>query len=318
MQFSKKQIIWGSIIITIGIIIFFVTTNKKDAVLPNTTTIKRGDVIQEVSVTGRVKSSSAVELAFEKSGRVSSVYALVGERVEVGKLLAEVESSSARGSLMEAEARLAELNRGARPEEITVKRAELAKYTQDLDNAYSGVTDILNDAFTKADDALHTKTTGIFSGYKNTSYKYTFSVCDSQLAGDSESLRQTTEIDFDSWRGEIAGFPLSPSKSDFTDALNRGSEHIGLTFSLLESISRALSLDCTVTNTSLDTYRANINTARVNVTTALSTVNTKKQTIATLLLTVAKVKYELALLLAGTANEVITAQEARVLQVQFR
>ena len=316
MQVSKKQIIWGSIIIAVGIIIFFVTTNKKDAVLPNTTTIKRGDVIQEVSVTGRVKSSSAVELAFEKSGRVSSVYALVGERVEVGKLLAEVESSSARGSLMEAEARLAELNRGARPEEITVKRAELAKYTQDLDNAYSGVTDILNDAFTKADDALHTKTTGIFSGYKNTSYKYTFSVCDSQLAGDSESLRQTTEIDFDSWRGEIAGFPLSPSKSDFTDALNRGSEHIGLTFSLLESISRALSLDCTVTNTSLDTYRANINTARVNVTTALSTVNTKKQTIATLLLTVAKVKDELALLLAGTANEVITAQEARVLSAR--
>ncbi|HAS84538.1 MAG TPA: hypothetical protein DCS23_00470 [Candidatus Yonathbacteria bacterium] len=316
MQFSKKQIIWGSIIIAVGTIIFFVATNKKDAVLPNTTTIKRGDVIQEVSVTGRVKSTSAVDLGFEKSGRVAGIYAKVGDRVLADELLGEVESSSARGSIMEAEARLAELNRGARPEELTVKRAELAKYTQDLDNAYNGITDILNDAFTKADDALHTKTTGIFSGYKNTSYKYTFSVCDSQLAGNSESLRQTAEIDFDSWRGEIAGFPLSPSKNDFADALNRGSEHIGLTFSLLESIGRALSLDCTVTNTSLDTYRSNINTARTNITTALSNVNTKKQSITTLTLTLAKAKDELALLEAGTAREVITAQEARLLSAR--
>lgn len=316
MQISQKQFIWVGIIVAIGAVVFFVVTNKKDAVPPNTTTIKRGDVIQEVSVTGRVKSTTAVDLAFEKSGRVAGVYAQVGGRIEAGSLLAEVESSSARGSLMEAEARLSELIRGARPEELTVKKAELAKYTQDLDNAYNGIPDILNDAFTKADDSLHTKTTGIFSGFKTSAYKYTFSVCDSQLAGNSESLRQTVEIDFDTWRGEIATFPISPSKIDLTSAINRGSKHLEIVFSILESISRALSLDCTITNTALDTYRTNINTARTNITTALSTVNTKKQTIATLLLTVAKVKDELSLLEAGTASEVINAQEARVLSAR--
>lgn len=269
-----------------------------------------------MSVTGRVKSTSAVDLGFEKSGRVAGVYTSVGKHVEIRSLLAEVESSSARGSLLEAEARLSELKRGSRPEELAVKKAELAKYTQDLDNAYNGVTDILNDAFTKADDSLHTKTTGIFSGFKTSSYKYTFSVCDSQLAGNSESIRQTAEIDFDAWRTENGIFALSPTKADFSNALNRGSKHLEVIQSLFESISRALSLDCTITNTSLDTYRTNLNTARINITTALSNVNAKKQAIATLALTVAKVKDELSLLEAGTASEVISAQEARVLSAR--
>ena len=316
MQLSKKQLIWGSVTIAVGIIIFFVATSEKDASLPNTTTIKRGDVIQEVSVTGRVQSTSAVDLGFEKSGRVAGVYTSVGKHVEAGSLLAEVESSSARASLMETEARLSELARGSRPEELAVKRAELAKYTQDLDNAYSGVTDILNDTFTKADDALHTKTTGIFSGYKTSSYKYTFSVCDSQLAGNSEFARQSAELDFDAWRAENSAFPVSPSKTDLSNALNNASNHLSVTLALFESISRALSLDCTVTNTALDTYRANINTARTNVATALSNVNTKKQSIATLTLTLAKAKDELALLEAGTASEVLSAQEARVLSAR--
>lgn len=316
MQLSKKQLVSIGIVIAIAIGGYFFFTSKKTAVLPNTVAIKRGNVIQEVSVTGRVKSTSAVDLGFEKSGRVAGVYARVGEHVEMGKLLAEVESSSARGSLMEAEARLSELKRGSRPEELAVKKAELAKYTQDLDNAYNGVTDILNDAFTKADDALHTKTTGIFSGFKTSSYKYTFSVCDSQLAGNGESIRQTTEIDFDAWRTENETFTLSPTKTDFTNALNRGGKHLEAIQTLFESVSRALSLDCTITNTSLDTYRTNLNTARTNITTALSNVNSKKQAISTLALTVAKVKDELSLLEAGTASEVISAQEARVLSAR--
>lgn len=316
MQLSKKQIIWGSIIVAVGIIIFFVATSGKDAVLPNTTTIKRGDVIQEVGVTGRVQSTSAVDLGFEKSGRVAGIYTSVGRHVEEGSLLAEVESSSARGSLLEAEARLSELKRGSRPEELAVKRAELAKYSQDLDNAYSGITDIFNDAFAKADDALHTKTTGIFSGFKTSSYKYTFSVCDSQLTLNGEWLRYTTEIDFDTWRSENSMISTTLSKAELGEALNRTSMHLGKVLNFLGSVSRALSLDCTVTNTALDTYRSNINTARTNIATALSNVNNKQQSIATLALTLAKVNDELSLLEAGTASEVLSAQEARVLSAR--
>lgn len=316
MQLTKKQIIWSSVIALLIIAVVYINSRGSDTVALNTTTVRTGDVIQEVGVTGRVKSSSAVNLAFEKSGRVAGVYASVGQRVGVGTTLAEVESSSARASLIEAEARLSELKRGSRPEELAVKKAEIAKYAQDLTNAYGGVGDILNDAYTKADDALHTKTTGIFSGYKSTSYKYTFSVCDSQLAFAGEQLRLSAELELDTWRSENTS-SLGVSDASIMDlALNRTTAHLSNTLAFLDSVSRALTLDCTVSNTAYDTYRANINTARANINTALSSVNTKKQTIATLALALAKVKNELSLLEAGTANEVISAQEARVLSAR--
>ena len=312
MQLSKKQIIWAIIIISIGAIFFFLS-NKKEEVTQNTATVKRGDVVQEVSVTGRVKAVSSVDLGFEKSGRIQNVYVDVGDRVKQGALLAEIESSSAQATLKETEARLAELKRGSRPEEIAVKEAELAKYTQDLTNAYSGIPDIIDDAFTKTDDALHSKIAGTFSGFKTSSYKLTFPVCDTQLDVNTTWLRYTTELDFDNWRNERSSFSSTGSQSELKSALDNTTLHLEQMRTFLESLNRVLTLDCTIASPNLDTYRTNINTARANITTAAATVNTKGQSIASLALSVAKVQDELSLLKAGTATEVIDAQEARLL-----
>ena len=316
LKFSKKQIIWTITITVIAIIGILFFNSHKTTAPQNTFIIKRGDVIQEVSVTGRVKAASTVDLSFEKSGRIQNVYVKVGNRVLQGALIAEIESAGALASLQETEARLAELKRGSRPEEIAVKEAELAKYTQDLTNAYSGISDIIDDAFTKTDDAVHTKTSGIFSGYKNSSYSLTFSVCDSQLDTNTTQLRYATEIDIDSWRDERSAFTITASQNDLKDALAHTAQHLEKTRLFLESLNRALTLDCTITNSSLDTYRTNVNTAQTNIATAIATVNTKGQTIASSALTVAKVRDELSLLNAGTEGEVIAAQEARVLSAQ--
>lgn len=315
-RLTKKQIIWASVIGITVIIGFFTFTRDKTTTPTNTITVKRGDLTQEVSVTGRVKAVSTVDLGFEKSGRIQNVYIKVGDHVNQGALLAEVESSTALASLQEAEARLAELKRGSRPEEIAVKEAELAKYTQDLANAYSGVLDTTDDAFNKADDALHSKISGIFSGFKTSAYKLTFSACDTQLDVNTTWLRYTAEIDGDLWRTERNMIPVSPSQSDLKNALDQTLKHLEMTRSFLESLNRTLTLDCTIANTGLDTYRTNVNTARANIATAIAGVNTKGQTISSLALTVAKVRNELSLLNAGTAVEVVSAQEARVLSAQ--
>lgn len=314
-KFSKKKIIWTIFAAGVAGLVFWFTRGG-DVTPPGTVRVTYGDVVQEVSVTGRVKPVTTVSLGFEKSGRIQDVYARVGEHVDRGELLAEVESSAAKASLLEAEARLAELKRGARPEEIVVKKAELAKYEQDLANAYGGVLDTVNDAFNKGDDALHVKMTGIFSGSKTSVYKFTYQICDTQLDLNGTWLRYTTEEDFDLWRTELNATPLSPSNAELSKLLENTGKYLETLRSFLESVNRTLTLDCTIANTGLDTYRTNVNTARANIATALSAVNTKKQSISSLLLTVAKVKNELSLLEAGSADEVVAAQEARVLSAQ--
>lgn len=315
-KFSQKQIVWFVIIMSVIIAGYFFFGRSKSTVPQNTAVVKLGAVIQEVSVTGRVEPVTTVSLSFEKSGRIQGVYARVGQHVSAGSLLAEIESSAAQASVMEADARLAELKRGSRPEEITVKEAELAKYEQDLENSYGGVKDTLDDAFTKSDDALHVKMSGIISGFKTSSYKFNYQICDSGLDTTGVSLRLASEYDLDLWRTELAALSADPSNTELTAALETAGAHLEKQRAFLEAVNRTLTLDCTIANTGLDTYRTNVNTARNNIATVIAAINTKRQSIASLTLSVAKVKNELSLLKAGTASEVIAAQEARLLSAQ--
>lgn len=315
-RFSNKQIIIVVVVALALVAGFILFTAKKPLDTKNTAVATRGDIIQEVSVTGRVKAAETVDLGFEKSGRIQGVYAVVGQHIDSGALLAEVESSASQANLQEAEAQLAELKRGARPEELAVKQSELAKYQQDLVNAYSGVLDTTDDAFNKADDAVHSKIAGIFSGFNASSYDFTFSVCDAQLSLKTASLRASAETDISNWRAERSVFPVSPASDELSNLLTKTVAHLESARALLESLNRALTLDCTSSNSALDTYRINVNAARANITTALSSVNTKSQTIASLILTVKTAQNELALMEAGQTAETIAAQEARVLAAQ--
>ncbi|KKT38301.1 MAG: RND family efflux transporter MFP subunit, partial [Parcubacteria group bacterium GW2011_GWA1_44_13] len=312
---SKRQLLWvGGIIIGIIIVGIWWNSRSSNTDDQNTLVVKRDTIIQEVNVTGRIEPITSVDLGFEKSGRIQHVYTNTNQRVTQGALLAELESSSAEAGLLEQEARLAELKRGARPEEIAIKETELAKYEQDLINAYNGISDIATDSFSKADDALHTKMTGIFSGFKTTSYDITYQVCDSQLDNDVVALKYQAEIDFDAWRTEMGTNNFSQrTSSTELNLLAQTENHLKVTKAFLEGVSRTLTLDCTIVNTDLDTYRTNVNTARTNINTVLATINTKKQAISSLTLTAIKTRNELALLRSGTATEVIEAQEARVL-----
>lgn len=315
-KYSKKWIVGILIVAVIGGLIYWSGSKKPPSKEASTATVKRGDILQEVSVTGRVKPSATIEVSFEKSGRIQGVYKKVGDHVGAGALLAEIDSTSAQATLMEVEARLTELKRGSRPEEISIKEAELAKSAQDLANTYNDVLDTVQDAFAKSDEALHTKTTGIFSGSRGSSYTLTFSMCDSQLVLAVTALRADEEYDISAWRTELSGIPLSISPQEIERLLEKATSHVTAVKIFLETLNRALTLDCTLTNTALDTYRTNINTARTNTAIALASINTQKQSIASLNLAVQKTKSELSLLRAGTASEVIAAEEARVLSAQ--
>lgn len=316
MKLTKKQIVL--LLVVVGIIIggFVIFGPKKTFQPKNTIVAKKGDVIQEVSVTGRVEPIHVVDLTFGKSGRIDTVGVSVGDTVSQGKLLASVDSGSALASLQEAQARLAELKRGSRPEEIAVKDASIAKYQQDLTNSYDGVLNTVNDAYTIADDAVHAKMTGIFSGFETSTYKFTYQICDSQLDINGIALRHTSEMELNTWSTEIAKFPNNPTNTELRDFLTTSNNHLVKIKNFLEGVNQTLTLGCNVSNTALDIYRSNVNLARTNIAAGISSVNSKRQVISSLSLSVAQANDELSLLKAGTASEVIAAQDARVLAAQ--
>lgn len=278
--------------------------------------VSRGTVEESAFITGRVRAAQDISLAFEKSGRVALVRKKAGDQVLSGELIASLDGGEARARLLQAEAKLSELLRGSRPEEIAVKQAELEKSEQDLANTYGAVADLIVDSYRQGEDAVRSKTSGIFSGDVTSGYKFTLSSCDTQLANNTNILRQKAENELISWTQwntavlpNLLGEALLPA---LDSAYARS-----ITFrTFLETTDALLKAPCVLSNAGYDAYRTNVASGKNAIATVISDLNNKRDALRTFGATAKKVEAELALLLAGTAKESLDIQKAKVLEAK--
>lgn len=101
----------------------------------------RGDEAARIEASGTVEAREA-DLGFQVAGRIESVAVREGDRVTAGQVLAVLDTAElaaryggAIAQLAAARALLAELERGARPEEIAQARAAEAAAAQRLEGA---------------------------------------------------------------------------------------------------------------------------------------------------------------------------------------
>lgn len=70
----------------------------------NTVTVKRGEIVEEITITGRLVADISANLAFEKGGRLISWNVSSGEQVRKGQIIAMLESSVDNGQISHAQA----------------------------------------------------------------------------------------------------------------------------------------------------------------------------------------------------------------------
>src|SRR3989344_1740024 len=197
---------WTTVFLILAVLGFgwwyYSSRNKQD--IPNFAVISRGTVSQVVSVTGKVKPANEVNLSFEKSGRIAVVYHDVGGLVAAGTLLVSLESADVAAQLAQAkatvrsqEAKLEELRRGSRPEDIFVSEV-------DVENAANDVTNEIKNSYVNSDDAIRNKVDQLFSSPKSASPQFNFTISDSQLKNDIESGRVAVEAVLTSWNASTA------------------------------------------------------------------------------------------------------------------
>jgi len=94
--------------------------------------VERGTILVAVSASGSVEPQARVSLAFEVVGRVAEMPVEVGDRVEVGDVLARLDTGQltlqvhqAQAALALAEAQLAQLRAGPQPDDVEAAEADL-------------------------------------------------------------------------------------------------------------------------------------------------------------------------------------------------
>ncbi|MDO8520552.1 MAG: efflux RND transporter periplasmic adaptor subunit [bacterium] len=297
--------------------------SQKEKVSPyETASVKRVDVVQEVSVTGRVESQAQVDLAFETGGRVSATPLLVGAHVRAGDILVRLDASELLSLRLQAEANLdyemanlAQLKAGSRVEDIAVSQSRVTSAKVTANNAVLGVIDKIRGAYSSADDAVRSDTDILWRNPRTQNPELNIPVTDSALGislpplrvaiegklGDLAKIAQTV--------GAIADETLLATQlADTESALSVVKKYLN---DLALAVS-GLTSSSALSQTTIDTYKANVAGARTGVEATLTLLLSADKEMRSAASALSVAQNELALKESGPTAEAVTAQEARI------
>ncbi len=324
--FSRIIVFWGrkkklAVIIVVAIIAsaggWWYFSGKETAY--ETVDVARRDVVLGVFVTGTVKPAEDAKLSFDASGRVGVVSVNVGDRVLVGKTLAMLESAQtdtyakylrAEANVAAEEAKLAEMKRGARPEELAVSEAKAEKARAAIAYEKSVVRSALVDGYIKTDDAVRNKADQMFSNPRTASVAINIPVNDAQAKIDLESMRVSLESQLNLWQKSV-----EYDNAEYTTAAFGYVITSNAALPFLDPLSiavNALAPGSSLSQTTVDGYKAAVFSARTNVQTADSALRAAEQGYEDAVLASRLADADLALVRAGSSEEGIAGQEARV------
>ncbi len=325
LSFIKKHLVLsviGSIVIVVVVAstIFFSTRSTQQYQF---TTVERGSIAEEVSVTGKVVPVDDINLAFEQNGKIGKIYLHVGDHVKKGEALIGLDGLSALANLAEAaanlktqQAKLDELKAGTRSAEITLKEVAEQNAEASVGDSEKNIIATIKDAFTKSDDAIHNKVDQFISNPKSSSPQFNFNPADSQLAVDVIGRRVQIESDLTIWMNMI----LALNNDVYTDSqatiAKSTLNEINIFLDKIAIIVNSLTPTSTLSQTTISGYKTDVASARTNVNTALLNVSASEEKLQNARATLSVAKNNLILAQAGATPQEVAVQEAQVEQAQ--
>ncbi|HDY73103.1 MAG TPA: efflux RND transporter periplasmic adaptor subunit [Candidatus Jorgensenbacteria bacterium] len=315
---KRKKIIIVAVAIIVLVIAIRMSFKDDKQITYSTIVAERADLIQEISATGRVEAIESIDLAFENSGRVAKAYVTIGDKVYSGQVLVVLENleetaqiAQAEATLAKNKAKLAELKRGVRLEEIQVQEVKVTNAETALEDAERKLIDELRDAYTKADDAVRNKTDQFFDNPQSPNSKLNF-VTSYQLKNSIESGRLLVESILQEWIVSLDILTIGSSLDVYADEANQNLAQIK---SFLDNVGLAVNgliSSSDITQTTIDAWKLDVFTGRTNVNKAIANITAAEEKVEDAKSDLALAEQELTLKKSGTIEEQIIAQEAQV------
>lgn len=305
IKLLKNKLFIGIVSIAVLAVGYGIYKNTRPQVYP-TVPVSRGNIIEEVNITGKVKPSQNLDIAFEKGGRVSRIRVKVGDTVRAEQEVMQLDNADlyaqlaqARANVRSQETKLEQLTIGARPEDLAISQARvdnakssladaqrnLTNVTEkaliDLTNIYSSVSDTLTDAYTKSDDAIRNQVGNLFLNDETDRPTLSFTSFTSQAKIDAEANRVRSTTGLNAFSRDITMARAASGDVAILDlALENARTHLDVFLSLLNDLQDVLNSPNSLDATTLNTYKTAVSTARNSIVTALTNVNKQRQSIA--------------------------------------
>jgi HlyD family secretion protein len=311
---KKTKIIGGVVLALIALLV--VSASRKKAPQYDTTLVATQNVLQQVSVTGKVKPAQALDLAFEQSGKITTVNVKVGDHVAQNAILANLSSSDTGASLRRAGASIAsaqadvaqyeaaleservkldQLKSGNRSEELSISEANLQKARSalvdaqnnlqltrdeavtDLQNAYTDVSETLQSVYNTANAAFLEEVDPLFT--HDTDFdRLNFITKSFEKRNTVERERITAKEVMGQFQNDLQNIPSEQSALDAL--LITEKQRLSSLREFFTTLSAAVDDNANLSLTTENLYRGYVNTGRASVNSALSTLVAQQQAIS--------------------------------------
>lgn len=315
-KYLTKKYIWIGAISLVVIIVLVVSLIGLRNGAKETHTISTGEINQKVVISGKTKALESVNLGFDKGGKVAKTNAIVGDAVVPGQVLVELDMSELNASLLQASAnldaenaKLSEIRRGSREEEVAVSNANLIASKTSLDDAESNLIKNLNEAYSESSDIIRSEIDTMFNNGQSGMPQFKPSTNSSFETTQIESKRKIIENSLLDWNLLRSSFETSKDLGKFAkDAKDR----MNYIRTFLDDVFKSLS-NQTVSDA---TSRATASSARSSYETTLSNFLNAEEKYNNAVTALAKAQADYNLVKNGSSKETIANQEAKVLQMQ--
>ncbi len=286
----------------------------------------RGPLVETVDTTGTVVAATSVDLSFQTSGRISYAGPLAGQHVAAGATLATLSAADlaaqldqAKANLAMQQAKLTGLESGARPEDIALSETTIASASSSLTQAKQGVVAAANDAYQKADDAVHNKVDQFVTNPRSASPTIPFTLNDAQLAQSFITDRLQIEQTFTAWQAYRNSLPSDPDLINTQDLTDTVGAYLKQVSTFLDESATVLT--SAVPNTAyplatIQGYQASVAAGRAAVSADVSALNNAEVAEKSAEAALTNAQSQLLLKQAPASASDIAAQQATIASAQ--
>lgn len=273
MNFLKNKVFISILVVILliaGVLLFSdIGKNGFELVSP-----QRGDFQKIVEISGKVVPAEEVELSFNVSSNVINIYKDIGDFVEAGDILAEIDSSQVQDEIAEARAN------------VLSAEAELTKISgtesssSQISIAKENLVKNLNKAYINADYVIKNTVDTFFRDATTINAEFILSIgANSRTVNDGREEMQDILEEWSIENSQLNSDNLSDS--DVQYALNKLKD-IDAYLSLISNISSEFDPQSNVTQTQIDSYVSSIGSARSTLANILIDINNSLSTLSDL------------------------------------
>jgi len=270
-KISKNLIIAGIIIVAIGIaVLIFLFFSKSTPLKLFSIEAKNGDITEKINLTGQIKASQGVDLAFESQGKITANYVKVGDKIYEGQPLLVIDSSVLQSQLKQAQAQLDALNIDTVESKTNISLQSL--YNNSLSAAQKSVTAAKDILLTISDIQFN-----YFTGQtpKNTALQNAKTSAVDSLLGQSNAGLWTSQ-NIAQLNGGAYGLIQDAINNPTQDNIDAALAATQKALQDVDDLINAVPIDPALT----PTERASISSAKTNINLEIITTSTNIQAIA--------------------------------------